>query len=102
MPFALAYSVQQWQPVEPAKLKNALGRIDNLIGGHTVDGTCEGVYRMDDGTMAHDVCVKVVAVCEESALPGLRKLAQEFAVDFGQESIYFERTPTTVEFIRPE
>jgi hypothetical protein len=55
---------------------------------------------MDNGAMAHDVCVKIVAVCEESALPSLREFAQVCAADFGQESIYLEHTPATVEFIR--
>jgi len=88
------------QPVESAKLENCLSRLDSLIGGHTVDGTCEGVYRMDDGTLAHDTCVKVWAVCEEGQIPTLRKLAGDFAVDLCQESIYFEQTATTVEFVR--
>ena len=88
------------QPVEPAKLENCLGRLDSLIGGHTVDGTCEGVYRMADGTYAHDTNLKVWACIEEKEIPGLRKLAGDFAVELGQESIYLEQTSTTVEFVR--
>ncbi len=93
-------SYNDGQPVEFTKLENCLGRLDSLIGGHTVDGTCEGVYRMDDGTMAREVCVKVWACVGEDRLPELRKLAGDFAVDLSQESIYFELTATTVEFIR--
>jgi hypothetical protein len=88
-------------PVESWKMETALDRLDGLIGGHTIDGNCEGVYKMDDGTMARDTCVKVVAVCDDAKLPELREFAQLCAVSFGQESIYLEHTPATVEFIRP-
>lgn len=87
------------QSVEPAKLQSCLGRLDSLIGGHTVDGTCEGVYRMADGTYAHDTNLKVWACVEEKDIPALRQLAGVFAVELGQESIYLERTATTVEFV---
>ena len=86
--------------VEPATLENCLGRLDSLIGGHTADGTCQGVYRMSDGTFARDTNLKVWACVEERAIPGLRRLAGDFAVELGQESIYFEQTATTVEFVK--
>lgn len=86
--------------VEPTTLENCLGRLDSLIGGHTVDGTCHGVFRMADGTFARDTNLKVWACVGEVDIPGLRKLAGDFAVELGQESIYFEQTATTVEFVR--
>ena len=88
------------QPVESAKLEHCLVRLDSLIGGHTVDGTCEGVYRMADGTYARDTNLKVWACVEEKEIPALRNLVGVFAVELGQESIYLEHTATTVEFVR--
>ena len=79
------------QPVEPAKLKNALGRIDNLIGGHTVDGTCEGVYRMEMGQWPMMFASKWWRFAKNQPFPVCGN-CDRFAVDFGQESIYFERT----------
>ena len=38
--------------VEPTTLENCLGRLDSLIGGHTVDGTCHGVFRMAECTIS--------------------------------------------------
>jgi len=88
------------QPVESAKLDNCLGRLDSLIGGHTVDGTCEGVYRMAEGSYARAPNRKVWACVEKGQVPALRKLVRVFAVELGQESIYLEQTTTTVEFVR--
>ncbi len=88
------------KPIESEKIQSAVERIDNLIGGHTLDGSCQGCYRMDSGEMATDICLKIWAVCNENQLEGMQNLASDFAVDFGQESIYFERTPATVDFIR--
>ncbi len=90
------------QPVESAKLDSCLGRLDSLIGGHTVDGKCEGVYRMADGSYARDTNLKVWACVEKGQVPALRKLVRVFAVELGQESIYLEQTTTTVEFVRGE
>ena len=87
-------------PVESGKLDSCLARLDSLIGGHTVDGLCEGVYRMADGSLARDTNVKIWAVCAEGQISALRALCGDFAVELGQESIYFERTATTVEFVK--
>jgi hypothetical protein len=57
---------------------------------------------MDNGSYARDTSLKVWACVDETALPALRKLAGDFAVELGQESIYFEQTATTVEFIRAQ
>ncbi len=89
-------------PVDPAKLESCLARLDSLIGGHTVDGTCQGVFRMADGSYSRDVNLKVWACVEEGNVPALRKLAGDFAIELGQESIYFEQTATTVEFVKGE
>ncbi len=88
------------QPVEANKLDSCLTRLDATIGGHTVDGTCQGVFRMADGSFARDVNLKVWACVESGDVPTLRKLAGDFAIELGQESIYFEQTATTVEFVR--
>ena len=87
-------------PIDARTLQGCFNRLDTAIGGHTVDGTCEGVYRMDDGSYAKDVCLKVWACVEARDIPRLRQLAGDFAIELGQESIYFEQTETRVEFVR--
>jgi hypothetical protein len=74
----------------------------DVTGGYTDEGVCVGAYRMDNGSVAHDTCLKIIVVCDERLLAGLRKLARKFAGDFKQESIYFEYAPTTLELIRAE
>ncbi len=86
--------------MESEKIGRALSSIDSLIGGHTIDGECKGVYKMENGEYATDICLKIWAVCEDDKIPALQTLAGEFAVDMGQESIYFEQTPASVFFIR--
>lgn len=90
------------QPVESGKMDSCLSRLDSLLGGHTVDGTCQGVFRMSDGSYATDTNLKVWACVESADVPALRKLAGDFAIELGQESIYFEQTATTVEFVKGE
>ncbi len=39
-------------------LSSILRSIDETFDGHTVDGYCDGVYRMDDGSLASDHSLK--------------------------------------------
>ena len=40
-------------------LTGAFRSIDEAFDGHTVDGYCDGTYKMDDGTMVRDRSLKV-------------------------------------------
>ncbi len=72
-----------------------------LSGGWTIEGEVVGAYRMRSGERKVDKSVKISVVVESQLLPELRRLVQAFAVQLGQESMYFERTSSEVEFIRP-
>jgi hypothetical protein len=44
----------------PAEMMGGILRsIDEAFDGHTVDGHCDGVYRMDNGSLATDRSLKV-------------------------------------------
>lgn len=82
-------------------LADILRDIDEAFDGHTVDGICDGAYRMDDGSMASDKSLKVWVAVDPKRVDELKKLAARFAGVLRQESLYFEVTETEVEFIRP-
>lgn len=87
--------------VPPAVLTGILKDIDREFDGHTVDGVCDGVYKMDDGSMASDRSLKVWVVVDPSRVDELRSLAGKCARVLKQESLYFEITEAEVEFVRP-
>ena len=87
--------------VPPSEMIGILKSIDEVFDGHTVDGVCEGAYRMDDGTMSHDKALKVWVALDPKRVDELKKLASRFARLLKQESLYFEVTDAEVEFIRP-
>jgi hypothetical protein len=87
--------------VPPEILSGLLMEIDEAFDGHTVDGLCNGVYKMDDGSMARDSSLKVWVIVDPECVDELRKLAAKFAAVLKQECIYFEVTEAKVEFVRP-
>lgn len=82
-------------------LAGVLRSIDEAFDGHTVDGICDGVYKMDDGSMAKDKSLKVWVAVDPARVDELKKLVARFAGVLRQESLYFEVTAAEVEFIRP-
>jgi hypothetical protein len=88
--------------------KDTLDRIlDELFlnfGGYTVAGEVEGAYRMKSGSKQVDTCLEVWVAVENDpeSLDGLRRRVASFASLLGQESMYFERTGSNVEFITPD
>jgi hypothetical protein len=38
---------------------------------------------------------------QKNKVPALRRLVAKFARELGQESLYLERTGSTIEFVRP-
>jgi hypothetical protein len=87
--------------VSPDVLVGILRNIDEAFDGHTVDGLCDGVYKMDDGTMSRDKSLKVWVVVDPKRVDDLKKMAARFAGVLKQESLYFEVTEAEVEFVRP-
>jgi hypothetical protein len=87
--------------VPPGVLADILRNIDEVFDGHTVDGTCNGVYKTDNGSMTNDESLKVWVAVDPDRVDELKKLAARFAGVLRQESLYFEVTEAKVEFVRP-
>lgn len=87
--------------VPPEVMAGILRNIDEEFDGHTVDGLCDGVYKMDDGSMANDKSLKVWVAVDPDRVEELKNLAARFAGVLRQESLYFEVTEAEVEFVRP-
>lgn len=75
--------------------------LDEAFDGHTVDGYCDGAYRMADGTIAQDRSLKVWIAVDPERVDEIRRFASRVAGLLKQESLYFEVTDAEVEFIRP-
>ena len=88
--------------VPESVISGILREIDEAFDGHTVAGTAEGAYRMEDGSIAKDPSLVVWIAVEPDDVNKLRKKASRFARILKQESIYFEVTDSEVEFIGPE
>jgi hypothetical protein len=71
--------------------------------GYTVAGEVEGAYRMSSGSKQVDTCLEVWVASEndQGSLDQLRRMVASFASLLGQETMYFERTGSAVEFIGP-
>jgi len=89
------------QDIPADVLADVLRDIDEAFDGHTVDGICDGAYRMDDGSIARDRLLKVWVAVQPDRVDELRSLAGKFARKLRQESLYFEVTEAQVEFVRP-
>jgi len=72
-----------------------------IAGGHTVAGTVKGEYRMKSGAKQVEDLLQVWVAVEETDIPELRRVIAVYAQRLGQESMYFERTKSVVEFIPP-
>lgn len=82
------------------------GMLEELFmsfGGYTVAGEVEGAYKMASGSKQVDTCLEVWIALEsdQASQDHLRRIVSSFASRLGQETMYFERTGSTVEFIGP-
>jgi hypothetical protein len=89
------------QEVPAGVISGILRCIDEAFDGHTVDGMCDGSYRMDDGSMASDRLMKVWVAIAPERVEELRMYAARIAGQLKQESLYFEITEAEVDFVRP-
>lgn len=73
------------------------------FGGSTVAGTVKGTFRMKDGKKQVDDNLEVWVAIEKGEVgeSHLRRICSDIAMTLEQESIYFERTGSTVEFVPP-
>ena len=71
------------------------------FSGCTVCGTVRGTYRMANGKKAIDHLVQVWIVVQDGQENELRQIVAELGAKLGQETMYLERTGSTVEFIAP-
>ena len=87
--------------VPPAVVADILRRIDEGFDGHTVDGHCDGTYRMANGDMARDKSLKVWVAVDPDRVNELKNLARVFAGVLRQEKLWFEVTDAEVELVEP-
>ncbi len=73
-----------------------------LGGGYTVAGTVQGAYRMADGKTQIDQSLQIWIVLKEEYVSELETVVAQLGTTLGQETMYFERTGGSVDFIAPE
>ena len=95
----LAYN--NGKAVPRAVISRILDEIFVLAGGHTVAGTVQGAYRMQDGTRQEDESLQVWIGVREQEVSDLKRMVAKFGRMLGQESMYLERTGGTIGFVPP-
>ena len=70
-----------------------------LAGGYTIAGEGRGAYRMKSGEKQVDRSLQIWVVVDEDQEELLKDLVAKFAESLGQESMYFERTNSTIDFV---
>lgn len=90
--------------VPKSVLEQILDGLFREFGGYTVAGEVEGAYAMRSGAKQVDTCVEVWVAAEsnEESIERLRRMIASFATLLRQETMYFERTGSRVEFIAPD
>lgn len=68
--------------------------------GWTVEGRVTGAYRMKDGSQAIDDSIVYWIVIRAGQEKTLRGLVAALAKKLGQESMFLERTGSTVDFVQ--
>jgi hypothetical protein len=74
----------------------------SLGGGITEAGTVKGAYRMKDGTKQIDHSLEIWIGIPEEFVADLKQLVGRLGAKLGQETMYFERTGSKIEFIPPQ
>jgi len=77
-------------------------RLFALGGGFTVAGTVEGAYRMEDGSKQIDHSLQIWIWLKEDYVPDLERAVAELGAKLGQESMYLERTGSSLGLIPPK
>ena len=93
----LAYN--DGSPVPMAVLTDIQDQLYAQFGGFTVAGRVTGAYRMADGTRASDESLEIWVAVPAERIRALRRQVATFARQLRQESLYFEVSATTVEFV---
>jgi hypothetical protein len=89
--------------VVPQETFNAIyDQLFILCDGYTVAGEVRGAYRMQTGAKQVDSSVEVWAAVAPDRIDELRRLVAGIGTMLGQETMYFERTGASVEFVAPE
>lgn len=86
--------------VEQEKLKQIRNELYALCAGYTIECTVEGAYKMQSGKKQVDKLLKIFVVIERAEIANLKHLVLKFGSQLKQESMYFERSQSRIEFIR--
>lgn len=79
-----------------------LGEVMDVFGGYTEDsGYTQGTYKMDDGSIARDDCIRFHVVVDSLRIPELLAMTAGWCKQLRQESLYVELTNPDVRFVTP-
>lgn len=78
-----------------------LDEIFDLADGYGQAGEVTGAYRMRDRSKKIDRSLIIWIGIHNKQKAALKRLVAKFARELGQESLYLERSGSTIEFIRP-
>jgi hypothetical protein len=87
--------------IPPEVLSEFKEQLFVIAGGHSIAGTVKGEYRMKSGSKQVEELLEIWVAVEEQDVPELRRLVAVYGQRLGQESMYFERTKSVVEFVQP-
>ena len=77
-------------------------RLFFLGDGFTDKGTVRGSYRMADGKKQIDHSAEYWIWLKEESIPELKRTVAELGFKLGQESMYLESVPSTLDFVPPQ
>lgn len=69
------------------------------FGGWTVEGFVNGAYRLENGAKAYDTSYRVTIIVENARVGELERELPAFARQLRQETLYYEKSPSAVEFV---
>ena len=87
------------KPVPVSTFVDLQDRLFALFNGFTIGGAVEGAYRMANGSKAVDHLIQYWIVIQEGQEKSLRQLVGVLAKELGQESMFLEKTGSTVDFV---
>ena len=73
-----------------------------LGGGFTEAGTVKGAYKMEDGSRQDDESLQIWIGLPDDSAGELEELVAELGEELGQETMYLEKTGSTIQFVPPK
>lgn len=87
--------------IPPNILESIQEQIYVAFGGHTIEGTVKGTYRMQAGQKRVEDLVRISIILDERRVPELEQMVGAWAVLLGQETMLLKLIDSVVKFIEP-